>query len=168
MRALLAALQNPQKRSDEVYVQGHWERGGYLRGEFGSGLREVLAPRRSVVTESLTLGCRCTSLSFEIGYDDQYGLFPCTRIASRSESGAGAGAHRFSFLAGVLLHPTQTPLSRLFSSFSLFSWCLGRRLFSRLWAGKRSREDIPDDHYEHQFTSHRGTVNGNKSQTHSI
>lgn len=33
VRSLLAALQDPAKRDTEVYVQGHWERGGYFRGE---------------------------------------------------------------------------------------------------------------------------------------
>jgi CheY-like chemotaxis protein len=46
VRALLAALQNPQKRSDEVYVQGHWERGGYLKGE--SALR-IRLPWKQIV-----------------------------------------------------------------------------------------------------------------------
>lgn len=32
VRKLLAALEDPQSRSEEVYAQGHWERGGYLRG----------------------------------------------------------------------------------------------------------------------------------------
>ena len=32
VRALLAALEDPVKRSAEVYVQGNWERGGYLKG----------------------------------------------------------------------------------------------------------------------------------------
>jgi len=31
VRKLMAALEDPSKRSEEVYVQGHWERGGYLR-----------------------------------------------------------------------------------------------------------------------------------------
>jgi len=26
-------LEDVEKRSAEVYVQGHWEKGGYLRGE---------------------------------------------------------------------------------------------------------------------------------------
>lgn len=28
----MAGLEDPVKRSAEVYVQGHWEKGGYLRG----------------------------------------------------------------------------------------------------------------------------------------
>ncbi|WWC66984.1 uncharacterized protein I206_100891 [Kwoniella pini CBS 10737] len=31
VRTLLAALEDPAKRSAEVYEQGHWEKGGYLR-----------------------------------------------------------------------------------------------------------------------------------------
>ena len=33
VRVMLAALEDPQKRTQELYQQGHWERGGYLRGE---------------------------------------------------------------------------------------------------------------------------------------
>ncbi|WVW81624.1 hypothetical protein I302_103619 [Kwoniella bestiolae CBS 10118] len=33
VRVLLAALEDPVKRSAEVYVNGHWEKGGYLRGD---------------------------------------------------------------------------------------------------------------------------------------
>ncbi|ODO01841.1 hypothetical protein L198_02568 [Cryptococcus wingfieldii CBS 7118] len=32
MRAILAGLQDPSKRSEEVYKQGNWEAGGYFRG----------------------------------------------------------------------------------------------------------------------------------------
>jgi CheY-like chemotaxis protein len=35
VRAILAALEDPIQRSKEVYVQGQWERGGYLQGECG-------------------------------------------------------------------------------------------------------------------------------------
>ncbi|WVR03334.1 hypothetical protein IAU60_000325 [Kwoniella sp. DSM 27419] len=31
VRVLFAGLESPEKRSAEVYVQGHWEKGGYLR-----------------------------------------------------------------------------------------------------------------------------------------
>ena len=34
VRLLLLALEDPAKRSKEVYQQGKWEKGGYLRGEF--------------------------------------------------------------------------------------------------------------------------------------
>jgi hypothetical protein len=33
VRALMAALEDPAKRKAEVYKQGQWERGGYLRSE---------------------------------------------------------------------------------------------------------------------------------------
>ncbi len=33
VRRLLLGLEDVEKRSAEVYVQGHWEKGGYLRGE---------------------------------------------------------------------------------------------------------------------------------------
>ena len=33
VRIILAALETPAKRAQEVYVQGNWERGGFLRGE---------------------------------------------------------------------------------------------------------------------------------------
>lgn len=29
---MLLGLEDSETRSSEVYVQGHWERGGYLRG----------------------------------------------------------------------------------------------------------------------------------------
>lgn len=35
VRALIKALQDDERRAAEVYVQGHWERGGYFRGEYG-------------------------------------------------------------------------------------------------------------------------------------
>lgn len=34
VRTLIAALEDPEKRSQEVYQQGQWERGGYLRGAY--------------------------------------------------------------------------------------------------------------------------------------
>jgi hypothetical protein len=41
VRILFAGLEDPAKRSAEVYVQGHWERGGYLRGESIRPMRRV-------------------------------------------------------------------------------------------------------------------------------
>jgi hypothetical protein len=34
VRELLRGLQNPEKRNQEVYQQGQWERGGYFHGTF--------------------------------------------------------------------------------------------------------------------------------------
>ncbi|ODN75792.1 hypothetical protein, variant [Cryptococcus amylolentus CBS 6039] len=39
MRAILAGLQDPSKRSEEVYKQGNWEAGGYFRGTSKGRLR---------------------------------------------------------------------------------------------------------------------------------
>ena len=38
VRTLLAGLQDPAKRDNEVYVSGQWERGGYFRGELTTPL----------------------------------------------------------------------------------------------------------------------------------
>lgn len=35
-------LEDVEKRSAEVYVQGHWEKGGYLRGEWSGSRRGCL------------------------------------------------------------------------------------------------------------------------------
>ncbi|ORY31988.1 hypothetical protein BCR39DRAFT_504567 [Naematelia encephala] len=47
VRALLAALDDPEKRSAERYVQGHWERGGYLRVDAVGTPPHSLTPPRS-------------------------------------------------------------------------------------------------------------------------
>lgn len=39
VRDLFKALEDPVKRRQEMYVQGQWERGGYLRGMSQSCLR---------------------------------------------------------------------------------------------------------------------------------
>jgi hypothetical protein len=65
VRALLSALEDKDLRSVEVYVQGHWERGGYLRSELrspGRSLNRVETPGLLLIKLGLvTHVCRCSA-----------------------------------------------------------------------------------------------------------